>query len=164
MCAVAVHILVPREPGFSSSPFRHRRVVVTQIGMSQRGGAVMVRGGMFKTGDLEMKSTEAQLGTTWSRGCLRCLRVDVDTEVLQGCSQMAPAISCLRPANCWLSSNLLQPACQRLFGHVEPLICQFAVWLNSKIPPDAIAKANARHGGGSLARGVLPSVEGDRGQ
>lgn len=36
-------------------------VVVSQIGMTNSGGAVRVRGGMFKTGDLEMKTAEVQL-------------------------------------------------------------------------------------------------------
>ncbi|CAE7176698.1 dfa3, partial [Symbiodinium necroappetens] len=34
-------------------------VVVQQIGMGHRGTSVLVRGGMFKTGELEMKSAEA---------------------------------------------------------------------------------------------------------
>ena len=37
------------------------RVVVQQIGMGHRGTSVLVRGGMFKTGELEMKSAEASL-------------------------------------------------------------------------------------------------------
>eukprot|EP00434_Breviolum_minutum_P019540 symbB.v1.2.017238.t1/scaffold1344.1/size124249/1 len=36
-------------------------MVVTQIGMNHTSGAVRVRGGMFKTGDLEMKTAEVQL-------------------------------------------------------------------------------------------------------
>jgi len=37
-------------------------MVVTQIGMNHTSGAVRVRGGMFKTGDLEMKTAEVLLG------------------------------------------------------------------------------------------------------
>ena len=37
------------------------RVVVQQIGMGHHGTSVLVRGGMFKTGELEMKSAEAPL-------------------------------------------------------------------------------------------------------
>ncbi|CAE7661363.1 dfa3 [Symbiodinium sp. CCMP2592] len=39
-------------------------VVVQQIGMSHHGTSVLVRGGMFKTGELEMKSAEAQIPTS----------------------------------------------------------------------------------------------------
>ena len=33
-------------------------VVVSQIGATDRGASVLVRGGMFRTGDLELKSVE----------------------------------------------------------------------------------------------------------
>jgi len=39
-------------------------VVVQQIGMGHHGTSVLVRGGMFKTGELEMKSAEAQIPTS----------------------------------------------------------------------------------------------------
>lgn len=43
-------------------------VVVSQIGMDQRSGAVLVRGGIFRTGELEMKSAEVQLPPVASEG------------------------------------------------------------------------------------------------
>ncbi|CAE7036031.1 NLRP5 [Symbiodinium natans] len=39
-------------------------VIVQQIGMGHHGTSVLVRGGMFKTGELEMKSAEAQIPTS----------------------------------------------------------------------------------------------------
>ena len=36
---------------------------MSQIGMTNSGGAVRVRGGMFKTGDLEMKTAEVSLAS-----------------------------------------------------------------------------------------------------
>ncbi|CAK9088616.1 Uncharacterized protein SCF082_LOCUS41845 [Durusdinium trenchii] len=54
-------------------------VVVSQIGMDQRSGAVLVRGGIFRTGELEMKSAEVQLGCelwgVWESGESEGLRI-----------------------------------------------------------------------------------------
>lgn len=53
--------------------------MVSQIGMDQRSGAVLVRGGIFRTGELEMKSAEVQLGCelwgVWESGESEGLRI-----------------------------------------------------------------------------------------